>query len=142
VALKRALPDLVVRTVAKGMGVHREVESEGRWRQILGPTNIKPHIGDAVRTLLSNKKSDLAEKVQKISENIKLLLNLEGIPDKVNRLEEENRELEYKLKIFEEKGLAEKLTKQTEFLERQREAGFDCGGGRTASRFIRGIRFG
>jgi predicted ATPase len=62
-----------------------------------------------------DKKSDLTGKVQKITENIKLLLNLEGIPDKVNRLEEENRELEYKLKIFEEKGLAEKLTKQTEF---------------------------
>jgi hypothetical protein len=64
---------------------------------------------------IPDRKSDLTEKIQKIAENIRLFLNLEGIPDKVNRLEEENRELEYKLKIFEEKGLAEKLTKQTEF---------------------------
>lgn len=64
---------------------------------------------------IPDRKSALTEKIQKIAENIKLLLNLEGIPDKINRLEEENRELEYKLKIFEEKGLAEKLTKQTEF---------------------------
>jgi predicted ATPase len=64
---------------------------------------------------IPDRKSDLTGKIQKVAESIKLLLNLEGIPDKVNRLEEENRELEYKLKIFEEKGLAEKLTKQTEF---------------------------
>jgi hypothetical protein len=32
-------PDLTVGTVAKGKGVHREVESEGSRRQRIGPTN-------------------------------------------------------------------------------------------------------
>jgi len=64
---------------------------------------------------IPNRQADLGEKIQKITENIKLLLNLEGIPEKVKRLEDENGELDYKQKIFEEKGLAEKLTKQTEF---------------------------
>lgn len=53
--------------------------------------------------------------VMKLDDSIRTLLQLSSIPTKIEELNASKRDLEYKLKIFRDKGISEKLNKQTSY---------------------------
>ena len=74
---------------------------------------------DLLQKLVGNKlKTQLGsidDYVLKLENSIRDLLQLSSIPEKIKDLETTKLDLEYKLKIFDEKGIAEKLKKQTSY---------------------------
>lgn len=55
------------------------------------------------------------ENLNSLENSIKEFLQLETIPEKVKELKTTQQDLEHRLKVFEEKGIAEKLKKQTSY---------------------------
>ena len=55
------------------------------------------------------------ENLNGLENSIKEFLQLETIPEKVKELKTTQQDLEHRLKVFEEKGIAEKLKKQTSY---------------------------
>lgn len=55
------------------------------------------------------------ENLNSLENSIKEFLQLETIPEKVTELKTTQQDLEHRLKVFEEKGIAEKLKKQTSY---------------------------
>lgn len=74
---------------------------------------------DLLQKLVGNKiKMQLGSVdnyVLKLDNSIRNLLQLSSIPTKIEELNATKQDLEYKLKIFHEKGIAEKLNKQTSY---------------------------
>lgn len=74
---------------------------------------------DLLQKLVGNKIKDqlgLVDKhVLKLDDSIRNLLQLSLIPEKIEELNITKQDLEHKLKIFQEKGIAEKLEKQTSY---------------------------
>lgn len=72
---------------------------------------------DLLNKLVGNKIGEPTELLQQhissLTKAIRLLLDVTNIPDKISDLESKNKDLEHKLKIFSEKGVDEKLKKQT-----------------------------
>lgn len=66
-----------------------------------------------VGTRLINKDGAVSEQVDALIEKIRLFNSIAEIPAQIAELEEKQREIDHKLKIFEEKGIAGKLEKQT-----------------------------
>jgi hypothetical protein len=62
---------------------------------------------------VSTQEDAITEQVDVMVDKIRLLNNVTEIPDQIKELEGKQRELEHKLEIFEEKGISEKLEKQT-----------------------------
>lgn len=60
-----------------------------------------------------SNKAKIASYISELSEKIKELLDVSVIPTQIKDLEDKNSELKHKLLIFGEKGVAEKLKKQT-----------------------------
>ena len=58
---------------------------------------------------------DLGQVEAQLTEAIKYLLDVTQIPEKINEFEGQIADLDYKLKIFEDKGITQKLEKQTVF---------------------------
>lgn len=59
--------------------------------------------------------ADLGQVETQLTEAIKNLLDVTQIPEKIKELELQNADLDHKLKIFVDKGITQKLEKQTEF---------------------------
>ncbi|MCE5344057.1 MAG: AAA family ATPase [Eubacteriales bacterium] len=59
--------------------------------------------------------ADLDQAEAQLIEVFKSLLDITQIPERIKELETQNADLDYKLTIFEEKGITQKLEKQTEF---------------------------
>lgn len=59
--------------------------------------------------------AELEQTETQLIEVIKGLLDVTQIPEKIKELETQNADLNHKLRIFEEKGITQKLEKQTEF---------------------------
>ncbi|CDX00048.1 DNA repair ATPase [Desulfitobacterium hafniense] len=59
--------------------------------------------------------AELEQAETQLIEVIKSLLDVTQIPEKIKELETQNADLDHKLKIFEEKGITQKLEKQAEF---------------------------
>ena len=55
------------------------------------------------------------ENLNSLENSIKKFLQLETIPEKVKELKTTQQDLRHRLKVFEEKGIAEKLKKQTSY---------------------------
>lgn len=74
---------------------------------------------DLLQKLVGNKiKMQLGtvdNYVLELDNSIRNLLQLSSIPAKIEELNETKQDFEYKLKIFHEKGIAEKLNKQTSY---------------------------
>lgn len=68
-------------------------------------------VGGKIKDNLDLKEENL----NSLENSIKEFLQLETIPEKVKELETAQQDLEHRLKIFEEKGIAEKLKKQTSY---------------------------
>lgn len=68
-------------------------------------------LGDKV----DSPESELDQIDNQISNALENLLNVTQIPEKISEIETVNIDLEHKLKIFDEKGITEKLEKQTEY---------------------------
>lgn len=62
---------------------------------------------------VSTQEDAITEQVDVMVDKIRLLNNVTEIPDQIKELEGKQRELEHKLEIFKEKGISEKLEKQT-----------------------------
>jgi len=62
---------------------------------------------------VSTKDSAIAEQVATLAEKIRLLNSVTEIPEQIKELEENARDIEHKLTVFKEKGISEKLEKQT-----------------------------
>ncbi|MGI6497290.1 MAG: hypothetical protein ACOX0U_00340 [Oscillospiraceae bacterium] len=62
---------------------------------------------------VSTQEDAITEQVDVMVDKIRLLNNVTEIPDQIKELEGKQRELEHKLEIFEEKGISQKLVKQT-----------------------------
>ncbi|NLF42767.1 MAG: AAA family ATPase, partial [Bacteroidales bacterium] len=62
---------------------------------------------------ISTHEGAIAETIAILVDKIRLLNNVAEIPDQIKELEEKQRALDHKLKIFEEKGISDKLEKQT-----------------------------
>lgn len=62
---------------------------------------------------VTTKEGAIPEQIAAMVDKIRLLNNVNEIPDQIRELEEKERELEHKLTIFEEKGISGKLNKQT-----------------------------
>lgn len=59
------------------------------------------------------QEDKITEQTTAMVEKIRMLNNVTEIPDQIKELEEKQRALEHKLTFFEEKGISEKLEKQT-----------------------------
>lgn len=74
---------------------------------------------DLLQKLVGNKIKDqlgsVDKHVLKLDDSIRNLLQLSLIPEKIEELNIKKQDLEHKLKIFQEKGIAEKLKKQTSY---------------------------
>lgn len=74
---------------------------------------------DLLQKLVGNKIKDqlgsVDKHVLKLDDSIRNLLQLSLIPEKIEELNITKQDLEHKLKIFQEKGIAEKLEKQTSY---------------------------
>ena len=70
-------------------------------------------VGGKIKDNLDLKEENL----NSLENSIKEFLQLETIPEKVKELETAQQDLEHRLKIFEEKGIAEKLKKQTSYIK-------------------------
>lgn len=74
---------------------------------------------DLLQKLVGNKIKDqlgsVDKHVFKLDDSIRNLLQLSLIPEKIEELNITKQDLEHKLKIFQEKGIAEKLEKQTSY---------------------------
>lgn len=64
---------------------------------------------------VSTNEMELTEHIENLCTLIGELLSLSKLPDIIKELEEINRDLEHRMKIFEEKGIASKLEKQTAY---------------------------
>lgn len=64
---------------------------------------------------ISSRESALTELEASLTYNIKRLITLAQIPEKINELELKECELIHKLKIYEEKGVSDRLDKQTSY---------------------------
>jgi hypothetical protein len=62
---------------------------------------------------VSKQEAKIAEQTAEMIENIRMLNYVTEIPDQIKELEEKLRATEHKLTFFEEKGVSEKLEKQT-----------------------------
>lgn len=62
---------------------------------------------------VSTQEGANTEQIAAMVDKIRLLNSVTEIPDQIKELEDKQRELEHKLTIFEEKGISEKLEKQT-----------------------------
>ena len=62
---------------------------------------------------VSTKDSAIAEQVATLAEKIRLLNSVTEIHEQIKELEENARDIEHKLTVFKEKGISEKLEKQT-----------------------------
>lgn len=74
---------------------------------------------DLLQKLVGNKIKDqlgsVDKHVLKLDDSIRNLLQLSLIPERIEELNITKQDLEHKLKIFQEKGIAEKLEKQTSY---------------------------
>ena len=68
-------------------------------------------VGSKIKGNLDLKEENL----NSLENSIKDFLQLETIPEKVQELKTDQQNLEHKLKVFEEKGISEKLKKQTSY---------------------------
>lgn len=74
-------------------------------------------LGDNIKSSVD----DISNFYEEMSESLKSLLAIKNIPDEISDLETTKSNLNHKIHIFEEKGIAEKLSKQTAFdLDRQK----------------------
>lgn len=64
---------------------------------------------------IKNQLGSVDNYVLKLDDSIRKLLQLSSIPEKIEELNITKQDLEHKLKIFQEKGIAEKLKKQTSY---------------------------
>lgn len=62
-----------------------------------------------------NEPSDLEHIVNDLTESVEQLLALRKIPERINEIERSCAELEHKRSIYEEKGVADKLKKQSQY---------------------------
>lgn len=74
---------------------------------------------DLLQKLVGNKikieQDSIDNYVLKLDELIRNLFHLSSIPSKIEELNAKKQDLEHKLKIFHEKGISEKLKKQTSY---------------------------
>lgn len=72
---------------------------------------------ELLNRLVGKEVSDFSENLttitNELSENIKKLLSVSSIPDRIAEITDKNAEIEHKLKIYKEKGIDSKLKKQT-----------------------------
>lgn len=68
-------------------------------------------VGSKIKGDLDSKEENL----NSLENSIKDFLQLETIPEKVQELKTVQQDLEHRLKVFEEKGISEKLKKQTSY---------------------------
>lgn len=73
-----------------------------------------------VRSRLSSNKFNIEDAVAVLIKNIELLLKLETIPSQIEDCKEKIAETNHKITIYQERGIAEKLQKQTD-VETDRE---------------------
>ena len=62
---------------------------------------------------ISSQENAIDEQVATLAEKIRLFNSVTEIPEQIKELEENAREIEHKLTVFKEKGISEKLEKQT-----------------------------
>lgn len=72
---------------------------------------------ELLNRLVGKEVSDFSENLtiitDELRENIKKLLSVSGIPERIAEITDKNIEIEHKLKIYKEKGIDSKLKKQT-----------------------------
>lgn len=74
---------------------------------------------DLLQKLVGNKIESTSEMLisyqSDLVEAIRQLIGVTTIPSQIEELETENKDIQHKLQVFKEKGVAEKLTKQTSY---------------------------
>lgn len=64
---------------------------------------------------IPSNDSALQEAITALVSNLRQYSDLRTLPERISELEAKDRELEHKLKVFEEKGITERLEKQTAY---------------------------
>ena len=76
-------------------------------------SNSADHENDLLEKLVGGKSAEITSCVNELTTAISQLLDANKIPEQIKEFEIKKSEVEHKISIYEEKGVAEKLKKQT-----------------------------
>lgn len=66
---------------------------------------------------IPSNEREMQTTISQLESSIRQLLELQHIPDQIKELEDKDKEYEHKLKVFGEKGITERLAKQTAYVK-------------------------